>query len=112
MDETTILASFQSIILTLALVGKQPLTRTLRSMNTRWDNYSRSFPERNETADMVAIPLLFLMRHTMELGYKSSISKLCALNGYCIHSGGKELRRPSLCKPAFTIARGIQECLG
>ena len=36
--------------------------------------------ERNETADAVAIPLLFLMRHTMELGYKFSLVHLCELN--------------------------------
>jgi hypothetical protein len=28
----------------------------------------------NETADMVGLPLLFLMRHTLELGYKYSLS--------------------------------------
>lgn len=37
--------------------------------------------EHNETADMVAIPLLFLMRHTIELGYKFSLFHLCELNG-------------------------------
>ncbi len=37
--------------------------------------------EHNETADMAAIPLLFLMRHTMELGYKFSLFHLCELNG-------------------------------
>jgi hypothetical protein len=34
----------------------------------------------NETADSVAFPLLFLMRHTLELGYKYSLFHLCALN--------------------------------
>jgi hypothetical protein len=29
--------------------------------------------ERNETADMAPVPLLFLMRHTMELGYTAPI---------------------------------------
>ena len=37
--------------------------------------------EHNETADMVAVPLLFLMRHTIELGYKFSLFNLCQLNG-------------------------------
>lgn len=37
--------------------------------------------EHNETADMAGIPLLFLMRHTMELGYKFSLFHLCELNG-------------------------------
>jgi hypothetical protein len=37
--------------------------------------------EHNETADMVGIPLLFLMRHTLELGYKFSLFHLCELNG-------------------------------
>jgi hypothetical protein len=41
----------------------------------------REVSERNETADLVGIPLLFLMRHTMELGYKFSIFNLCELNG-------------------------------
>jgi hypothetical protein len=36
--------------------------------------------EGNETPDMVAFPLLFLMRHTLELGYKYSLFHLCALN--------------------------------
>jgi hypothetical protein len=30
---------------------------------------------------MVGIPLLFLMRHTLELGYKFSLFNLCELNG-------------------------------
>ena len=34
----------------------------------------------NETADIVGLPLLFLMRHTLELGYKYSLFRLCALN--------------------------------
>jgi hypothetical protein len=37
--------------------------------------------EHNETADMVGIPLLFLMRHMLELGYKFSLFHLCELNG-------------------------------
>src|SRR5947208_11519422 len=37
--------------------------------------------EHNETADMAALPLLFLMRHTIELGYKFSLFHLCELNG-------------------------------
>ena len=34
----------------------------------------------NDTPDMVAFPLLFLMRHTLELGYKYSLFHLCTLN--------------------------------
>jgi hypothetical protein len=41
--------------------------------------YSR-LSEGNETADLVALPLLFLMRHTLELGYKYSLFHLCGLN--------------------------------
>ena len=40
----------------------------------------KSVSEGNETADIAAIPLLFLMRHTLELGYKFSLVYLCALN--------------------------------
>jgi hypothetical protein len=36
--------------------------------------------EGNETADSVGIPLLFLMRHTLELGYKFSLVYLCEHN--------------------------------
>jgi hypothetical protein len=36
--------------------------------------------EGNETADIVGVPLLFLMRHTLELGYKSSLVYLCECN--------------------------------
>jgi hypothetical protein len=41
----------------------------------------RQVSEQNETADLTAIPLLFLMRHTIELGYKFSLFHLCELNG-------------------------------
>jgi hypothetical protein len=34
------------------------------------DKLYREVSEGNETADSIAIPLLFLMRHTMELGCK------------------------------------------
>lgn len=40
----------------------------------------RQVSEGRETADSVALPLLYLMRHTMELGYKYSLVHLCALN--------------------------------
>lgn len=53
------------------------------------DKLFRDVSECNETADMVAIPLLFLMRHTMELGYKSSIAQLSALNGTTFNPGAK-----------------------
>ncbi len=36
--------------------------------------------EGNGAPDAIAIPLLFLMRHTMELGYKFSLVHLCKLN--------------------------------
>lgn len=34
----------------------------------------------HDTPDMVAFPLLFMMRHTLELGYKYSLYHLCAMN--------------------------------
>ena len=37
----------------------------------------KAVSEGNETADVAAIPLLFLMRHTLELGYKFSLVYLC-----------------------------------
>jgi hypothetical protein len=36
--------------------------------------------EANGTPDLVAIPLLYLMRHAMELGYKFSLQALCEIN--------------------------------
>src|SRR6266852_1262804 len=36
--------------------------------------------EGNGTPDLVAIPLLFLMRHAIELGYKFSLQALCEMN--------------------------------
>jgi hypothetical protein len=36
--------------------------------------------EGNGSPDMIAIPLLFLMRHAMELGYKFSLMNLCKMN--------------------------------
>jgi hypothetical protein len=41
----------------------------------------REVSEGNETADRIAIPLLFMMRHALELGYKYTITELCQLNG-------------------------------
>jgi hypothetical protein len=41
----------------------------------------REVSEGNETADSIAMPLLFLMRHTMELGYKYTIAEICEMNG-------------------------------
>ena len=41
----------------------------------------RELSEGNETAERIAMPLLFLMRHAMELGYKYTITELCRLNG-------------------------------
>ncbi len=34
-----------------------------------------------EPAELIAPPLLFLMRHTMELGYKFTLWELCEMNG-------------------------------
>ena len=41
----------------------------------------REVSEGKETADSIAMPLLFLMRHTMELGYKYTIAEICEMNG-------------------------------
>ena len=40
----------------------------------------RRVSEGNDTPDQIAFPLLFLMRHTLELGYKYSLVHLCARN--------------------------------
>ncbi len=40
----------------------------------------KSVSEGNESADVVGVPLLFLMRHTLELGYKFSLVYLCERN--------------------------------
>lgn len=45
------------------------------------DKLYRQVSEGNETADRIAMPVLFMMRHTLELGYKYTISKICELNG-------------------------------
>jgi len=45
------------------------------------DKLYREVSEGNETADSIAMPLLFMMRHTMELGYKFTITEICQLNG-------------------------------
>ena len=45
------------------------------------DKLYRDVSEGNETADSIAMPLLFLMRQTMELGYKYTIMEICRLNG-------------------------------
>ncbi len=41
----------------------------------------REVSEGNETADRISMPLLFMMRHAMELGYKYTITKICEFNG-------------------------------
>jgi hypothetical protein len=41
----------------------------------------REVSEGNETADSIAMPLLFMMRHAMELGYKYPTAEICQLNG-------------------------------
>ena len=41
----------------------------------------REVSEGNETADSIAMPLLFLMRQAMELGYKYTIAEICEMNG-------------------------------
>ena len=45
------------------------------------DKLYREVSEGNETADRIAMPLLFMMRHAMELGYKYTITEICQLNG-------------------------------
>lgn len=45
------------------------------------DKLYREVSEGNETADRIAMPLLFMMRHAMELGYKYTITKICEFNG-------------------------------
>lgn len=45
------------------------------------DKLYREVSEGNETADSIAMPLLFLMRQAMELGYKYTITVICQLNG-------------------------------
>lgn len=52
--------------------------------------------EGNDTPDMVCFPLLFLMRHTLELGYKYSIFHLCASNGTEFKPTGNGGERHSL----------------
>jgi hypothetical protein len=44
------------------------------------DKLYREVSEGKETADILAVPLLFLMRHTLELGYKYSLTYLCKEN--------------------------------
>lgn len=45
------------------------------------DKLFREVSEGNGSADNIAFPLLFLMRQTMELGYKYTIMEICRLNG-------------------------------
>ncbi len=56
----------------------------------------RRVSEGNDMPDMVAFPLLFLMRHALELGYKYSLFHLCALNSTTFDPGNME--RHSLVK--------------
>ena len=59
------------------------------------DKLYREISEGNETADRIAMPLLFLMRHAMELGYKYTISEICRLNrtSYEPQEDGHSFRR-------------------
>ena len=57
--------------------------------------------EHNETADMAAVPLLFLMRHTIELGYKFSLFHLCQLNGSSFEPEAKNGEGHSFAKSLF-----------
>ena len=41
----------------------------------------RGVSEGKKSADGIAMPLLFLMRQTMELGYKYTIAELCQISG-------------------------------
>lgn len=44
----------------------------------------------NDTADSIALPLLYLIRHTLELGYKYSLVYLCARNSTVFDPQKKE----------------------
>ena len=50
----------------------------------------RRVSEGNDTPDMIAFPLLFLMRHALELGYKYSLFHLCKLNSTTFDPRNKE----------------------
>jgi hypothetical protein len=50
------------------------------------DKLYREVSEGNVTADQIAMPLLFIMRHTLELGYKYTITKICEFNGTTYHA--------------------------
>ncbi len=54
------------------------------------DTLFREISTGKETAESVAIPLLFLMRQTLELGYKYTIAEICLLNG-TIYNPKKDL---------------------
>ena len=56
----------------------------------------RDLSEGNGTPDLIAFPLLFLMRHTMELGYKFSLFHLCKLNSSPFSPEAKGGERHSL----------------
>lgn len=65
----------------MAHIGLYPKFSTFVAFyTTSVEKLYRTVSEGNETADGVAIPLLFLMRHTLELGYKYSLVYLCERN--------------------------------
>lgn len=68
--------------------------------------------EHNETADMAAIPLLFLMRHAIELGYKFSLFHLCELNGSCFEPEAKNGEGHSFAKLHQRLRLEYSKALG
>ena len=65
----------------IAFLGNYPKFSTYVAFyENAVENLFKQVSQGNETADMVGLPLLFLMRHTLELGYKYSLFHLCALN--------------------------------
>jgi hypothetical protein len=88
----------------LAFVGNYPKFSTYVAFyQNAVESLFKGVSEGNETSDTVAFPLLFLMRHTLELGYKYSLFHLCALNSTAFdpqnvekHSLGKLHKRLGL----------------
>jgi len=75
----------------MAHIGLYPKFSTYVAFyTTSIEKLYRTVSEGNETADAVAIPLLFLMRHTLELGYKYSLVYLCERNSTKFEPENKE----------------------
>src|ERR1035437_9319091 len=65
-----------------AYVGLYPtFSAFISSYQNAMNKFYREVSEGNETPDSIALPILLLMRHTMELGYKFTITEICQLNG-------------------------------